>query len=155
MAAAQFPYVSRPLNFGHRGAPKAAPENTLASFQKAREMGADGVELDVMLCADGEVVVMHDSDVERTTDGHGRIPDLTLAQVKALDAGARFGPPFVGERVPTLREVAAWAQNDMLLNIELKSVSVRGDPRKSAGRSTRRWKRRLSPSYGSTAWRAG
>ena len=127
MATAQFYHVDRPLNFGHRGAPKAAPENTLASFQWAREMGADGVELDVMLCADGEVVVMHDSNVERTTDGHGRIPDLTLAQIKTLDAGFKFGPPFVGERVPTLREVAVWAQNDMLLNIELKSVSVRAD----------------------------
>jgi glycerophosphoryl diester phosphodiesterase len=127
MAAAQFPYSHHPLNFGHRGAPKAAPENTLASFQKAREMGANGVELDVMLCADGEVVVMHDSNVQRTTDGHGRIPDLTLAQVKALDAGARFGPPFAGERVPMLREVAGWAQNDMLLNIELKSSNVRSD----------------------------
>jgi glycerophosphoryl diester phosphodiesterase len=127
MNAQQFPYVSRPLNFGHRGAPRAAPENTLASFQKAREMGADGVELDVMLCADGEVVVMHDLTVERTTDGHGRIPDLTLAQIKALDAGARFGPPFVGERVPTLHEVAAWAQNDVLLNIELKSRNLRSD----------------------------
>ncbi len=133
MAAAQFPYVGRPLNFGHRGAPKAAPENTLASFQKAREVGADGVELDVMLCADGEVVVMHDLSVERTTDGHGRIPDLTLPQVKALDAGAGFDPPFVGERVPTLREVAGWAQNDMLLNIELKSSNVRSDPRKKRG----------------------
>lgn len=127
MAAAQFRYLSRPLNLGHRGAPKAAPENTLASFQKAREMGADGVELDVMLCADGEVVVMHDSNVERTTDGHGRIADLTLAQVRALDAGARFGPLFVGERVPTLREVAGWAQQDMRLNIELKSLAVRSD----------------------------
>jgi glycerophosphoryl diester phosphodiesterase len=133
MAAPQFPYVSRPLNFGHRGAPHAAPENTLVSFQKAREMGADGVELDVLLCADGEVVVMHDSTVERTTDGHGRISDLTLAQVKALDAGARFGPPFVGERVPTLREVAGWAQNDVLLNIELKSSNVRSEPRKKRG----------------------
>jgi glycerophosphoryl diester phosphodiesterase len=127
MDAAQFPYVSRPLNFGHRGAPKAAPENTLASFQKAREMGADGVELDVTLCADGEVVVMHDSDVERTTDGHGRLQTLTLAQVKALDAGIKFGLPFAGERVPTFREVAQWAADDMLLNVELKSLSVRGD----------------------------
>jgi glycerophosphoryl diester phosphodiesterase len=127
MNARQFPYVSRPLNFGHRGAPRAAPENTLASFQEAREMGADGVELDVMLCADGEVVVMHDWNVERTTDGRGRIPDLTLAQIKALDAGARFGPPFLGERVPTLREVAHWAQNGMLLNIELKSGNLGSD----------------------------
>ena len=127
MTAGPFPYLSRPLNLGHRGAPKAAPENTLASFQKAREMGADGVELDVMQCADGEVVVIHDSNVERTTDGHGHIADLTLAQVKALDAGARFGPPLVGERVPTLYEVAGWAQKDMLLNIELKSLAVRSD----------------------------
>ena len=127
MAAKQFPYLERPLNLGHRGAPKAAPENTLASFQKAREMGADGIELDVMLSADGEVVAMHDSNVERTTDGHGRIPELTLAEIKALDAGARFDPPFVGERVPTFREVAQWAADDMLLNVELKSLSVRGD----------------------------
>jgi glycerophosphoryl diester phosphodiesterase len=127
MATVGVPYAYRPLNFGHRGAPKAAPENTLASFQKAREMGADGVELDVMLCADGEVVAMHDFVVERTTDGHGRVRDLTLAQLKALDAGAWFGPQFAGERVPTLREVAAWAADHMLLNIELKSVSIRAD----------------------------
>jgi glycerophosphoryl diester phosphodiesterase len=127
MVKAEFPYPDRPLNLGHRGAPKIAPENTLASFQKARELGADGIELDVMLSADGEVVVMHDANVERTTDGHGRIPELTLADVKALDAGHKFGPPFAGERVPTLREVAAWAQRDMLLNIELKNLSVRAD----------------------------
>jgi len=127
MSAAQFPYRDRPLNLGHRGAPKAAPENTLASFQKAREMGADGIELDAMLCADGEVVVMHDSNVERTTDGQGRIPELTLAQIKVLDAGVKFGPSFAGERVPTFREVAQWAADDMLLNVELKDFNVRGD----------------------------
>jgi glycerophosphoryl diester phosphodiesterase len=127
MPATAFPYGVRLLNFGHRGAPKAAPENTLASFQKAREMGADGVELDVMLCADGEVVVSHDFNVERTTDGHGCVRELTLAQLKALDAGSWFGPQFVGERIPTLREVVQWAADDMLLNIELKSVSMRTD----------------------------
>jgi glycerophosphoryl diester phosphodiesterase len=127
MPATAFPYGVRPLNFGHRGAPKAAPENTLASFQKAREMGADGVELDVMLCADGEVVVSHDFTVERTTDGHGCVQELTLAQLKALDAGSWFGPQFVGERIPTLREVVQWAADDMVLNIELKSVSMRTD----------------------------
>jgi glycerophosphoryl diester phosphodiesterase len=90
-------------------------------------MGADGVELDVMLCADGEVVVSHDSDVERTTDGHGCVKELTLAQLKALDAGCWFAPQFVGERIPTLREVVQWASDDVLLNIELKSVSIRAD----------------------------
>jgi len=127
MAKAAFPYRDRPLNFGHRGAPMAAPENTLASFQKAREMGADGVELDVMLCADGEPVVIHDFSVERTTNGHGRVKELTLAQLQALDAGSWFNPQFAGERIPTLREVAAWAGEDILLNIELKSTSIHGD----------------------------
>lgn len=122
-----FPYCDRPLNFGHRGAPMAAPENTLASFQKARELGADGVELDVMLCADGEPVVIHDFSVERTTNGHGRVRELTLTQLKALDAGSWFYPQFAGERIPTLREVAAWAGKDMLLNIELKSTNIRGN----------------------------
>nr|MBC7245729.1 glycerophosphodiester phosphodiesterase [Chloroflexota bacterium] len=127
MTPAGFPYRDRPLNFGHRGAPKAAPENTIASFQKACEMGADGVELDIMLCADGEPVVIHDFSVERTTDGHGRVRELTLAQLKALDAGSWFSPEFAGERIPTLREVVAWAGDDILLNIELKSTSIRGD----------------------------
>ncbi|MGC8786901.1 MAG: glycerophosphodiester phosphodiesterase [Anaerolineae bacterium] len=127
MSATGFPYRNRPLNFGHRGAPMAAPENTLASFQKARAMGADGVELDVMLCADGEPVVIHDFSVEHTTNGHGRVRDLTLAQLKALDAGSWFDPQFAGERIPTLREVAAWAGEDMLLNIELKSTNIRGE----------------------------
>jgi glycerophosphoryl diester phosphodiesterase len=127
MVSTTFPYQDRPLNLGHRGAPTVAPENTLASFQRAREMGADGVELDVMLSADGEVVVSHDYDVQRTTDGQGLVKELTLAQLKTLDAGSWFAPAFAGERVPTLREVMAWAGDDMLLNIELKSISLRSD----------------------------
>ena len=127
MATTWFPYQDRPLCFGHRGAPMAGPENTLASFQKARESGADGVEFDVMLCADGEVVVSHDFSVQRTTDGQGRVKELTLAHLKALDAGSWFGARFAGERMPTLHEVVQWAGDDMLLNIELKSVSIRTD----------------------------
>ena len=124
MRADTFPYASRPLNFGHRGASALAPENTLTSFQKAREAGADGVELDVMLSADGEVVVRHDYELDRTTSGRGRVRDRTLAELKALDAGAWFGAQFAGERIPTLREVCAWADQDMLLNIELKTTDV-------------------------------
>jgi AmmeMemoRadiSam system protein A len=127
MASGEFPYKDGPLNFGHRGAPTSAPENTLASFEKARGMGADGVELDVTLSADGQVVVIHDEDVERTTNGRGRVQELTLAQVKALDAGSWFAPQYAGLRIPTLREVMAWAGDDMLLNIELKSITLRSD----------------------------
>jgi glycerophosphoryl diester phosphodiesterase len=128
MGATAFPYLSRPLNFGHRGASALAPENTLAAFQKARDVGADGVELDVMLSGDGEVMVRHDDDLERTTDGHGRVRNRTLTELKALDAGSWFGPQFSGERIPMLREVCLWAAQDMLLNIELKSVAVSHTP---------------------------
>jgi len=128
MRATGFPYGNRPLNFGHRGASAVAPENTLAAFQKARELGAHGVELDVMLSADGEVMVRHDDELERTTDGHGRVRDLTLTELKALDAGSWFGPQFAGERIPMLREVCIWATRDMLLNIELKSVAITRTP---------------------------
>jgi glycerophosphoryl diester phosphodiesterase len=123
----RFPYATRPLNIGHRGAPHVAPENTLVSFEAAREMGADGVELDVTLCADGEVVVIHDDTVDRTTNGGGLLRDLFLDDIKSLDAGSWFAPNFAGERIPTLREVLEWARDGMLLNIELKGVSMRSD----------------------------
>ena len=121
---AEFPYANRTLCFGHRGASQVAPENTLPAFQKARELGADGVELDVMLSQDGEVVVRHDFDLERTTDGHGLVREHTLAELQALDAGSWFGSQFAGERMPTLHEVCAWAGQDALLNVELKSVDL-------------------------------
>jgi glycerophosphoryl diester phosphodiesterase len=124
MPGETFPYANRPLSFAHRGASTVAPENTLAAFQRAREAGADGVELDAMLSADGEVVVRHDYVVDSTTSGRGRVRDHSLAELKALDAGAWFGARFVGERVPTLREVCAWAGQDMLLNIELKTMDA-------------------------------
>jgi glycerophosphoryl diester phosphodiesterase len=121
---AEFSYANQTLCFGHRGASQAAPENTLAAFQKARELGADGVELDVMLSRDDEAVVRHDYDLERTSNGHGLVRDHTLAELQALDAGSWFGPSFAGERIPTLRQVCAWAGQDMRLNVELKSVDV-------------------------------
>ena len=110
----------RPLVFGHRGASHAAPQNTLAAFRAAAEVGADGVELDVYLTADGVPVVIHDEEVSGTTDGSGYITEMTLPQVKELDAGATFGPTFVGERIPTLEEVMAEVGDRLLLNIELK-----------------------------------
>ena len=112
----------RPLIIGHRGASAHAPENTLLAFQTAREHGADGVELDVTLCASGEVVVIHDDTVDRITDGKGRVRDLSLAALRRLDAGQ-------GQRIPTLDEVIAFTADwdpPFLLNIELKpSVALR------------------------------
>lgn len=109
-----------PKLVGHRGACDVAPENTMASFRRAYDDGADIVELDVRLTADAHVVVMHDELVDRTTDGTGAVSAMTLAEVKALDAGSWFGERFAGEKVPLLDEVLAWAQGKIALMIELK-----------------------------------
>ena len=113
------------LNVAHRGASAAAPGNTLAAFEKAVELGADGVELDVQLSADGVPVIMHDFTVGATTDGSGRVGDLTLAQLRQLDAGVRFAPRFAGQRIPTLAEVLEAFGSQLLFNIELKTTSLR------------------------------
>ncbi len=112
---------------GHRGASGLAPENTLASFDLAIEHGAEAVEFDVRLTADGEAVVFHDPTLERTTDGTGAIAALRLADLASIDAGARFTSddgirfPFRGQgiRIPTLREVLARYPHLPLL-VELK-----------------------------------
>jgi glycerophosphoryl diester phosphodiesterase len=118
----------RPLNIAHRGASAYAPGNTLAAFRLALEMGADGFELDVMLSADGHLVVIHDDTVDRTTDGSGPVRQKTLAELKALDAGARFDLRFAGERIPTLQEVFDLvAGNRAFVNVELKADSLRGN----------------------------
>ncbi len=106
---------------GHRGAKGHAPENTLPSFQKAIELGATMAELDIHLSRDGEVIVMHDATVDRTTDGSGRVIDLSLDEIKRLDAGSWFGPEFQGVRVPTLREVFDAVGQQILINVEIKS----------------------------------
>jgi len=113
------------LNIAHRGASAAAPPNTLAAFEKAIELGADGVEFDVHLSADGVPVIIHDFTVGATTDGSGRVTDKTLAQLKQLDAGSHFDPAFAGERIPTLEEVLEAVGSRLLLNIELKTTSLR------------------------------
>lgn len=115
------------LRTGHRGARALAPENTLASFELATELGVDVLEMDVRVTADGHVVVIHDETVDRTTSGRGNVHDLTLDQVQALDAGHHFTPdegksfPRRGQgvRVPLLREVLA-AFPEHLFTVELK-----------------------------------
>lgn len=120
----------RPELMAHRGNSALAPENTLAAFAKAVESGAQWTELDVHLSADGEVVVMHDPTVDRTTDGTGVVAEMTLAQLKKLDAGSWFGPEFAGERIPTLREVIDLVGDRIRLNVEIKSTDNPLSPRK-------------------------
>ena len=97
--------MTRPLVIAHRGYSCAAPENTLAAFEAALRAGADLLELDVRLDADGVPVVLHDDTLDRTTDSRGAVGDLGSTDVRAADAGAWFAPVFAGQRVPTLREV--------------------------------------------------
>ena len=115
-----------PLNIAHRGASAAAPQNTLAAFRRAMDLGADGVELDVHLSADGVPVVMHNLSVDETTDGTGHVTDKTLAELKELDAGSKFAPEFAGERIPTLAEVFEALEGKLLVNVELKDISPKG-----------------------------
>ncbi|HOZ48423.1 MAG TPA: glycerophosphodiester phosphodiesterase family protein [Candidatus Hydrogenedentes bacterium] len=105
----------------HRGASAYAPENTLAAFELAIEQGADWFELDCYLSKDGKLVISHDRDVERTTDGTGYVQDLTLAELKALDAGSWFSPEFAGERMPTLGEALDLAKGRIGVYIEIKN----------------------------------
>jgi len=106
---------------GHRGAAACAPENTLAAFRQGRAQGADIIELDVQLTADKHVVVFHDQQLDRTTDGHGLLSAHTLAQIKRLDAGSWFDSHFAGEPIPTLEEVLVWAKDKGVpLFVELK-----------------------------------
>lgn len=100
-----------------------APENTLAAFLLALQAGADGIELDVMLSRDKELVVIHDSTVDRTTDGTGKVSDLPLSALRELDAGARFGEEFRGEKLPTLAEVFETVGGKMRINVELKNYA--------------------------------
>jgi glycerophosphoryl diester phosphodiesterase len=120
-------YMGRILNFGHRGASYDAPMNTLPAFQLAAQQGADGVELDVMFSADRQVVVIHDETVDHTTDASGQVADFTLAQLKELDAGSFKGPQFAGVRIPTLDEVFEAVGQRLLINVELKGLSLQAD----------------------------
>ena len=95
------------LRLAHRGDWRVAPENSLAAFRAAIAQGADGIEMDSELTADGQLVLMHDDTVDRTTNGKGRVAEMTLAEIRKLDAGAWFDSAFRGERIPTLEELAA------------------------------------------------
>ncbi len=114
---------AEPLIYAHRGASAYAPENTLAAFRLALEQGADGIELDAKLSAEGEVVVIHDQTVDRTTQGKGRVNQLALSELKKLDAGSWKGDSFNGEKIPTLAEVFASVGGKLKINVELTNYS--------------------------------
>lgn len=112
--------TSKPIIIGHRGAAGEAPENTLASFALALEQGAQGIELDVHITKDGEIVVCHDETLGRTTDGSGRICNHTWEEIQKLDAGGWYSDRFHGEHVPLLSEVFEMIPSGILINVEVK-----------------------------------
>ena len=111
--------------FAHRGYSGKYPENTMLAFREAEKTGADGIELDVQLTKDGEIVIIHDETLERTTTGTGWVKDHTLAELKALDASIIKGTAYSPERIPTLEEYCRWVKDTKLVtNIELKTSIV-------------------------------
>jgi glycerophosphoryl diester phosphodiesterase len=108
------------LIVGHRGTVKFAPENTFAAFDRAIELGVDVIELDVRKTADGYLVVMHDATVDRTTDGHGRIDEMTLEEIQELTIRSNY-PNIPAQKVPTFREALAYLENRIPINVDVKT----------------------------------
>lgn len=119
--------LPHPAIFAHRGASAHAPENTLVAFELAITQGCDGIEFDVMLSADRQVVVIHDSTLMRTTGHKGKVADLSLSEIKRLDAGSYFDIQFSDVRIPTLEEVFETVGKRTYMNIELKNYESLGD----------------------------
>lgn len=109
-----------PLVIGHRGFSRIAPENTLAAFEAATKFGVDMIELDVTLSKDGKLVVIHDDDLDRTTDGKGPVVKHTLKELKQMDAGSWLKEKFKGSKIPTLEEVFNQFGNKVMINVEIK-----------------------------------
>lgn len=109
-------------NFAHRGFSGKYPENTLLAFEKAIELGVDGIELDVHLSKDNEMVIIHDENVSRTTNGEGFIKDLTYEEISKLDASYIYTGQYGFNKIPTLREYFELVKDkDVITNIELKT----------------------------------
>jgi glycerophosphoryl diester phosphodiesterase len=116
-------YLPRPAIIAHRGACAYAPENTLAAFDLALRQGADAIELDAKLSADGEVVVFHDQTLERTTGASGRVGKTPLKEIRQLDAGSHFDVAYRGEKIPTLDEVFEAVGRLLYINVELTNYA--------------------------------
>lgn len=120
--------------FAHRGFSLQYPENTMTAFRKALEAGADGIEMDARLTQDGQIVIMHDPTIDRTTNGKGKVRDMLLQEILGLDAGIKKGVVFENERVPMLEQVFAELGGKLLLNIELCNYDE-GDNRQLANQT--------------------
>ena len=106
---------------GHRGVRALLPENTLISFQKAIDLGLNGIETDIHMTTDGQLVLHHDDTLERTTDGSGKIENYSYAELRQLDAGIKFSPEYAGQRIPRLEELLERiADPSFFLNVEMK-----------------------------------
>ena len=118
-----------PLVIAHRGDSAHRPENTLVSFESALAVGADLIEFDIQRTRDGHVVVLHDGTLDRTTDGKGKVFEMTLAEVRAVSAGfpERFGTKYAEERIPTLAEALKLVRGRTRAMIEIKKESVAGE----------------------------
>lgn len=113
------------INYAHRGASGYYPENTMLAFEKALELGATGIETDIQMTSDGELVLIHDELVNRTTDGNGLVKDYTYSELSKLDAGAKFSSEFKGLKIPTLKELMELAKvKNLMLDLEIKSNIV-------------------------------
>ena len=117
-------HLPKPLVFAHRGACAYAPENTLAAFELAYRQGALAIEFDAKLTSDGQVVVIHDQTLERTTDGTGRVTAFPLAALRELDAGSWFSADFRGEKIPTLDEIFETVGTRLFMNVELTNYAT-------------------------------
>jgi glycerophosphoryl diester phosphodiesterase len=114
----------KPLVIGHRGASTHAPENTSAAFELAITHRADAIEFDVSLSSDRQVMVIHDTTVDRTTNGKGKVAHLSFSELQKLDAGYKFSEAFAGEKIPSLIDVFERFGTRILMNIELKNYST-------------------------------
>ncbi|MFC3843317.1 glycerophosphodiester phosphodiesterase [Paenibacillus sp. PFR10] len=112
--------INKPMIIAHRGAKGMAPENTLTAFRLGLTQGCEGIELDIHLTADEEIVVCHDMTLDRTTNGKGLIVEKSLSEIKTFDAGHWFDEEFKGETVPTLDEVFDLVPDNIMINVEVK-----------------------------------
>jgi glycerophosphoryl diester phosphodiesterase len=120
-------YQDRTLVIGHRGARAYAPMNTIPAFELALQQGADGIELDAHLSKDSAIIVLHDFTVDATTNGSGAAKDMTLAELKELDASEQFSTTHKGVQIPTLDEVFEAVGKHLFINIEIKSITMETD----------------------------
>ncbi len=133
--------MSKPLIIAHRGLNLEAPENTLPAFQKAKEAGVDGVELDILPSKEGTLVVTHDENVFKFTGVKAAVKKMSLSELKKLDFGSHFSSTFREEKIPTLEEVFDLLGKELLINIEIKGTNIRSDGREETLiQLIRKWK---------------